>query len=99
MIWTQPQPDGKGGFELLEVSHPRVNGCSGWFKMSAAEGAGLVDPSGTGETGHVAQANAEHRTDWVLWLNLTLGFGAVACTVERVMRMRYHWLLDSGTGT
>ncbi|MCO1581599.1 hypothetical protein M8C13_38205 [Crossiella sp. SN42] len=34
-----------------------------------------------------------------LWLNLTLGVGAAAAAVERAMRMRYHWLLDSGAGT
>jgi hypothetical protein len=34
-----------------------------------------------------------------LWLNLALGFGAVVGAVERAMRMRYHWLLDSGAGT
>jgi hypothetical protein len=33
------------------------------------------------------------------WLNLTLGLGAVAGAIERAMRMRYHWLLDSGAGT
>ena len=34
-----------------------------------------------------------------LWLNLALGFGAVVGAVERAMRMRYHWLLDSGACT
>lgn len=34
-----------------------------------------------------------------LWLNLTLGLGAAVGAVERAMRMRYHWLLDSGAGT
>jgi hypothetical protein len=33
------------------------------------------------------------------WLNLTLGLGAAVGAVERAMRMRYHWLLDSGAGT
>jgi hypothetical protein len=34
-----------------------------------------------------------------VWLNLALGFGVAAGAVERGMRMRYHWLLDSGAGT
>ncbi|MCG8914961.1 hypothetical protein L6E12_04045 [Actinokineospora sp. PR83] len=34
-----------------------------------------------------------------LWLSLTLGVGAAVGAVERAMRMRYHWLLDSGAGT
>jgi hypothetical protein len=34
-----------------------------------------------------------------LWLTLALGLGAAAGAVERAMRMRYHWLLDSGAGT
>ncbi|WGW12842.1 hypothetical protein LWF01_03450 [Saxibacter everestensis] len=34
-----------------------------------------------------------------LELNLALGLGAAAGAVERAMRMRYHWLLDSGAGT
>lgn len=33
-----------------------------------------------------------------LWLNLTLGFGAAIATMERGLRLRYHWLLD-GVGT
>jgi hypothetical protein len=34
-----------------------------------------------------------------VWLNLALGFGAAVGAMERAMRMRYHWLLDSGAGT
>jgi hypothetical protein len=29
-----------------------------------------------------------------LWLTTTLGFGAVVASVERGLRLRYHWLLD-----
>ena len=29
-----------------------------------------------------------------LWLTVTLGLGAVAASVERGLRLRYHWLLD-----
>lgn len=34
-----------------------------------------------------------------VWLNVTLGIGAVLGATERAMRMRYHWLLDGGAGT
>ncbi|MGW6589476.1 hypothetical protein [Streptomyces globisporus] len=34
-----------------------------------------------------------------VWLNVTLGLGAALGATERAMRMRYHWLLDSGAGT
>ncbi|MFE9380292.1 hypothetical protein [Streptomyces sp. NPDC006855] len=34
-----------------------------------------------------------------VWLNVTLGVGAVLGATERAMRMRYHWLLDGGAGT
>lgn len=30
-----------------------------------------------------------------LWLNVTLGIGAVAGSLERALRLRYHWLLDA----
>jgi len=34
-----------------------------------------------------------------LELNIGLGLGAAAGAVERALRLRYHWLLDSGLGT
>lgn len=34
-----------------------------------------------------------------VWLNIALGVGAAVGATERAMRMRYHWLLDSGGGT
>jgi hypothetical protein len=34
-----------------------------------------------------------------LWLNVSLGVAATLGAVERALRMRYHWLLDSGAGT
>ncbi|MEU6716371.1 hypothetical protein ABZ897_33310 [Nonomuraea sp. NPDC046802] len=34
-----------------------------------------------------------------LWLNIALGLVAALGAVERALRMRYHWLLDSGAGT
>ncbi|WP_204264688.1 hypothetical protein [Geodermatophilus normandii] len=29
-----------------------------------------------------------------LWLTITLGLGAVVASMERALRLRYHWLLD-----
>lgn len=34
-----------------------------------------------------------------LWLNISLGLAAAVGATERALRMRYHWLLDSGAGT
>jgi hypothetical protein len=31
-----------------------------------------------------------------LWLNLTLALGAALASMERGLRLRYHWLLDGG---
>ncbi|MFD9944705.1 hypothetical protein ACFWYW_28770 [Nonomuraea sp. NPDC059023] len=31
-----------------------------------------------------------------LWLNVTLALGAALASVERALRLRYHWLLDAG---
>lgn len=31
-----------------------------------------------------------------LWLNIALGVGAALASVERALRLRYHWLLDAG---
>ncbi|MDX8141436.1 hypothetical protein OG205_09755 [Lentzea sp. NBC_00516] len=66
MTWQQPLPGPDGALALTEMNHPCVNGCSGWFKLPAAE-RGNVVTAGTAErtTGNnVAQANLEHRTEW-----------------------------------
>lgn len=34
-----------------------------------------------------------------VWLNAALGAAAVLGATERAMRLRHHWLLDSGAGT
>ena len=34
-----------------------------------------------------------------IWLNIALVLAAAIGATERAMRMRYHWLLDSGAGT
>lgn len=31
-----------------------------------------------------------------IWLNIALGLGAVLASIERGLRLRYHWLLDGG---
>lgn len=30
-----------------------------------------------------------------VWLNVALGVGAAAAGLERALRLRYHWLLDT----
>lgn len=66
MTWQQPVPGPDGVLTLTEMSHPCVNGCSGWFKLAIAEQGNVISP-GTGDStlpGNVARANSEHRTEW-----------------------------------
>jgi hypothetical protein len=56
-----------------------------------------VKHGGDPETWEVL-ASLESPAHLPLWLNVALGFGAAAGATERAMRMRYHWLLDSGAG-
>ena len=44
MTWQQPVPNPDGTLTLTEMSHPCVNGCSGWFKVPAAERGSVVTP-------------------------------------------------------
>lgn len=65
ITWQQPAPGPCGALELTEMNHPCVNGCSGWFKIPAAErgnviSAGAVDIA----PGNVAVSNTNHRTEW-----------------------------------
>lgn len=36
--------------------------------------------------------------DLPVWLNITIGAGAAAASMERALRLRYSWLLDGGAG-
>jgi len=53
MVWQQPEPS-PTGFVLRERSHPCTNGCSGWWRVPAAE-----RPD---NTGWVVQANTALST-------------------------------------
>lgn len=66
MTWQQPVPGPDGALALSEMSHPCVNGCSGWFRLPAAESATIIDSAMPVErmTGNVADANKDHRTEW-----------------------------------
>ncbi|SES00747.1 hypothetical protein SAMN05216188_11976 [Lentzea xinjiangensis] len=64
MTWQQPVTGPDDALTLTEMNHPCVNGCSGWFKLPAAERGTVVDPDEETEAGNVAVANQEHRTDW-----------------------------------
>lgn len=65
MTWVQPAPDLEGALTTTRMSHPCVNGCSGWFKAPAAEAGNVVDSRGDAPAvGNVARANLQHRTDW-----------------------------------
>ncbi|WP_434443101.1 hypothetical protein [Lentzea sp. E54] len=66
MTWRQPVPGPDGVFTLTEMNHPCVNGCSGWYRLPAAESGTVVDPAAADEltAGNVAAANQDHRTEW-----------------------------------
>ncbi|MEV6236731.1 hypothetical protein [Lentzea sp. NPDC051838] len=66
MTWQQPVPGPDGMFRLVEMRHPCVNGCSGWFKVPVAEQGDVLaaESSVPGMCGNVAQVNSEHRTEW-----------------------------------
>lgn len=65
MTWQQPVPGPDGTLTLTEMNHPCTNGCSGWFKVPAAE-RGPVVASDALTAGNVASVNHEHRTEWFL---------------------------------
>jgi hypothetical protein len=66
MTWQQPVPGPDGVLSLTELSHPCVNGCSGWYQLPAAESGTVIDRavSPGRAAGNVARANQEHRTEW-----------------------------------
>ncbi|MEV6714647.1 hypothetical protein AB0M48_21740 [Lentzea sp. NPDC051208] len=66
MTWQQPVPGPDGSLVLTEMNHPCVNGCSGWFKLPAAERGTVIEPGTAKMTGagNVAVTNLEHRTEW-----------------------------------
>lgn len=66
MTWQQPVPGQDGVLALTEMSHPCINGCSGWYRLPAAETGNVVDSTAAGElvAGNVAHANHDHRTEW-----------------------------------
>ncbi|MEV6716252.1 hypothetical protein AB0M48_29905 [Lentzea sp. NPDC051208] len=65
ITWQQPVPGENGALVLTEMSHPCVNGCSGWYRLPAAESGNVIDPaSERPAAGNVADANQTHRTEW-----------------------------------
>lgn len=66
MTWQQPVPGPDGALTLTEMNHPCVNGCSGWFKVPAAERGNVIAPDAANAltAGNVASVNQEHRTEW-----------------------------------
>lgn len=64
MSWQQPTPGPDGHMILKEMSHSCVGGCSGWWKLPAAEQADVMEPDTDSVVGNVAQANEYHRTEW-----------------------------------
>jgi hypothetical protein len=42
IVWTQPVPV-SGSYELREMRHPCINGCSGWWHPRSAEQERVVE--------------------------------------------------------
>jgi hypothetical protein len=64
ITWQQPVAGPDGTLMLTEMNHPCVNGCSGWFRLPAAERGTVVGPAAEADASNVVAANQEHRTDW-----------------------------------
>ncbi|GHH32547.1 hypothetical protein GCM10017774_13620 [Lentzea cavernae] len=64
ITWQQPVPGENGALVLTEMNHPCTNGCSGWYRLPAAESGTVLDPDGDRPAaGNVADANHNHRTE------------------------------------
>lgn len=55
LTWQQPVPT-QTGFVVREMEHPCPRGCSGWWRMSAAEREDAVSER-PGAGGFAAEAN------------------------------------------
>lgn len=64
ITWQQPVAGPGGRWTLTQMSHPCVNGCSGWFRAPSTERGMIVGPGAA--PGNVAGANQAHRTEWFL---------------------------------
>ncbi|OEV05085.1 hypothetical protein [Streptomyces oceani] len=84
----------------LDNNHPTLSRWIGRCSLSMLlVGAGLlllqiVEP--IAQTPPVAAriGSFDSPVDLPLWLNIALGVGAAAGSMERALRLRYHWLLD-----
>jgi hypothetical protein len=56
LTWQQPAPTSTG-FVVHEMEHPCPRGCSGWWRMPAAERQDAIPES---RGGYAAQANEIH---------------------------------------
>ncbi|MCO1576191.1 hypothetical protein M8C13_10525 [Crossiella sp. SN42] len=43
ITWSQPVPQADGSFRFAELSHPCTQGCSGWWKLPAAQRGRVVE--------------------------------------------------------
>lgn len=85
----------------LDHAHPtlsRVIGIVSVVLVVAGIGLNLLEALGPiSQIPAVADAvgTVESPVDLPLWLNLTLGLGAVLGSTERALRLRHSWLLDN----
>lgn len=43
ITWNQPIPQADGSFRFAELSHPCTQGCSGWWRLPAAQRGRIVE--------------------------------------------------------
>lgn len=62
ITWQQPVHGENGALVLTEMSHPCVNGCSGWYRLPTAESGNVINPASDGPAaGNVADPNQHYR--------------------------------------
>lgn len=60
MAWMQPLLE-NGTWVLREMSHPCPEGCSGWWKLPAAEQGGVVPGLAAEANGHRPRLEANNQ--------------------------------------
>ncbi|MEV6039394.1 hypothetical protein AB0L65_50280 [Nonomuraea sp. NPDC052116] len=98
-----PDPkSGEGRRARLERDHPTVSRIvAATSVVMLVIGVGLNLPQIIGPISQVPPI-AENLGTFTspihlpLWLNITLALGAALASMERALRLRYHWLLDAG---
>lgn len=98
-----PDPASAEGLRArLERKHPAVGRAIGYVSIAILVVALILGIPQAVEQFSQIPVVAEHVGSFTsaialpAWLNISLGLAAVVASVERALRLRYHWLLDGG---